>query len=182
VSCHVGFFCVELQTGEQPFVSRSFARPGKECLISIRVLIADPDESLLAEYRGPLRRDFELVTVTNAWECIARLRQVVPDVLVLEPHLPRGGGHAVLAAMRDEPNLTHIPVMILTACRDLDILKSVAPFPIHDYYVKPLPPAHLKTRIRRLLDHRRRCADPLYESNRMRRWNSRRTQETVGDD
>ena len=123
-----------------------------------------------------------MATVANALKCIGRMRQFLPDVLVLEPNLPWGGGDGVLAAMRDEPSLAHIPVMILTACRDVEILKSVAPFPICDYYVKPLPPAHLKTRIRRLLDHRRRCARMLYESNRMRRWNSRRTQETVGDD
>ena len=159
-----------------------FAHPGKERLISIRVLFADPDESLLAEYRGLLRRDFEVATVTNALECIGRLRQVVPDVLVLEPHLPWGGGDGVLAAMRDEPSLANIPVMILTACRDLDILKSVAPFPIRDYYVKPLSPAHLETRIRQLLDHHRRCARALDEGNRTRRWNSRRTQEAVVDD
>lgn len=87
----------------------------------------------------------------------------------------------MLAVKRDEPDLAHIPVMILTACRHLDILMSVAPFPIHDYYVKPLPAAHLETRIRRLLDHRRRYARALDEGNRTRRWNSRRTQETVGD-
>ncbi len=123
-----------------------------------------------------------MATVTNARECIGRLRQIVPDVLVLEPYLPWGGGAGVLAVMRDEPNLADIPVMIVTACRDVEVLKSVAPFPICDYFVKPLPPTHLETRIRRLLDHRRRCARALDEGNRMRRWNSRRTQETVGDD
>jgi response regulator RpfG family c-di-GMP phosphodiesterase len=151
-------------------------------LISIRVLIADPDESLLAQYRELLRKDFDLAAATNALECIGRLRQIVPDVLVLEPHLPWGGGDGVLAAMHDEPSLAHIPVMILTACRDLNILKSVAPFPIHDYFVKPLSPADLETRIRRLLDHRRRRARALDEGHRMRRWNSRRTQEAVVDD
>jgi DNA-binding response OmpR family regulator len=151
-------------------------------LISIRVLIADPDESLLAAYRTLLRTDFEVATAPNALKCVRRLRQAVPDVLVLEPQLPWGGGDGVLSIMRDEPSLADTPVMILTACRDPSVLHSVAPFPIGDYCVKPLPPAHLETRIRRFLDHRRRCARAVHENNRLERWNSRRTQDAVVDD
>src|SRR5579872_6998052 len=79
----------------------------------------------------------------------------------------------------DEPRLTEIPVMILTASRDPHILRSLAPFQISDYHLKPLPPTDLVTRIRSLLDHRRRCARALDVSHRLERWNARRTQETV---
>jgi response regulator RpfG family c-di-GMP phosphodiesterase len=122
-----------------------------------------------------------VATAPNALKCVRRLRHVVPDVLVLEPQLPWGGGDGVLSIMRDEPSLTGIPVMILTACRELNILQSVAPFPICDYYVKPLPATHLATRICRLLDHRRRCERALDASHRLQRWNARRTQEAIGD-
>jgi DNA-binding response OmpR family regulator len=147
----------------------------------IRVLFADPDESLLALYRERLLNDFDVATVPNALKCVQRLRLVVPDVLVLEPELPWGGGDGVLSVMRDEPPLAHIAVMILTSCRDLDVLKSVAPFPISDYRVKPLPPLQLATRIRRLLDRHRRREHVLDERNRSARWNARRTQQAVDD-
>jgi DNA-binding response OmpR family regulator len=124
-------------------------------LTLIRVLIADPDESLLAVYRELLRKEFDVVTAFNGLKCVARLRERMPDVLVLEPQLPWGGGAGVLAMIRDESGLVDVPVMILTACRDRQVLESVAPFPISDYYVKPLSPAHLATRIRILLGFRR---------------------------
>jgi DNA-binding response OmpR family regulator len=150
-------------------------------LTSIRVLFADPDESLLAAYRELRRNDFAVATAPNALKCVRRLRQFLPDVMVLEPQLPWGGGDGVLSIMRDEPCLADIPVTIVTACRDHLILKSVAPFPIGDYQVKPVPPTDLVTRIRRLLDHRRRCARALDVSHRLERWNGRRTLETVAD-
>ena len=63
----------------------------------VRVLMADPDESLRPVYRGPLFEEgFELVTAASGLECVARLRDRVPDVLVLEPQLPWGGGEGVL--------------------------------------------------------------------------------------
>jgi response regulator RpfG family c-di-GMP phosphodiesterase len=127
----------------------------------VRVLIADPDEGLLEDYRGHLREEFELATATNGVECLARLRERAPDVLVLEPQLPWGGGEGVLAVMHQVSPLTIIPVMILTACREVRVLQRVAPFRISDYCVKPLAPGQLATRIWTLLHLRaaRRAGD-----------------------
>jgi response regulator RpfG family c-di-GMP phosphodiesterase len=173
---------VIIQEQERVFLNCGFfAYPRKERLISIRVIFADPDESLLAAYRELLRNEFHVATAPDALKCVRRLRHVVPDVLVLEPQLPWGGGEGVLSIMRDEPSLQDIPVMILTACRDPQILKRVAPFRISDYHVKPLAPAHLATRIRKLLDHRRQCARALDQRNRLERWNARRTHERIVD-
>lgn len=121
----------------------------------IRVLMADPDECLLARYRKLLGEEFEFVAARTGLECLARLYERIPDVLVLEPRLPWGGGDGVLAMMHDDPQQASVPVMILTACRDRAVLEGVAPYRISDYYVKPLPAVRLAKRIRTVLDHRR---------------------------
>ena len=116
--------------------------------------MADPDESLPLLYRETLSREgFELVTVVCGLECIARLRERVPDVLVLEPYMPWGGGDGVLAFMGESADLARVPVMILTSCRDVHVLKSLACFPISDYQLKPLAPDRLVDRLRSFLDH-----------------------------
>jgi DNA-binding response OmpR family regulator len=121
-----------------------------------RVLMADPDVSLPSVYREPLLRGgFELGTAVSGLECVARLRECVPDVLVLEPQMPWGGGNGVLAIMGESAELAMIPVMILTSCRDRDALNSVERFPINDYHVKPLAPDRLAGRLRSILDQPR---------------------------
>ena len=66
--------------------------------------MADPDESLQPLYRERLMQEgFELATASSGLECVARLRERVPDVLVLEPQLPWGGGEGVLAMMGEVP-------------------------------------------------------------------------------
>ena len=122
----------------------------------INVLMADPDPSLPPVYREPLSREgFDLGTAANGLECVARLRECVPDVLVLEPQMPWGGGEGVLAILDQSPDLATIPVMILTACRDPHVLRRLERFPVSDYHVKPLPPDRLAPRLRSLLDHPR---------------------------
>jgi DNA-binding response OmpR family regulator len=119
-------------------------------------LIADPDASLPAAYREPLLREgFELGTAASGLDCVARLRERVPDVLVLEPQMPWGGGEGVLAVMSESPDLATVPVMILTSSSDPHDLKGLERFPISDYHVKPLAPDRLAGRLRGLRDHPR---------------------------
>jgi hypothetical protein len=68
----------------------------------IRTLIADADESLQAVYRETLSQEgFAVTAAYSGLECVARLREYIPDVLVLEPCLPWGGGDGVIARLND---------------------------------------------------------------------------------
>ena len=114
----------------------------------IQVLMADPDDSLHPAYRGPLlQKGFELATTGSGLECVARLRERVPDMLVLEPQLPWGGGEGVLAIMGEVPELASVPVLVLTACRDPHRLEAISRFPVCDYQLKPLTPDRLAARL-----------------------------------
>jgi DNA-binding response OmpR family regulator len=116
--------------------------------------MADPDESLHPVYRGPLFEEgFELVTAVSGLQCVARLRERAPDVLVLEPQLPWGGGEGVLAMMGEIPALASVPVMVLTSCRDPRLMEAVSRFPVSDYQLKPLAADRLAVRLRMLLKH-----------------------------
>ena len=122
----------------------------------IRVLMADPDESLQPVYREPLAQEgFDVVVARTGLECVARLRKRAPDVLVLEPQLPWGGGEGVLAIMGEVPALVDVPVMLLTSCRDPQLMGDVSRFPISDFQRKPLAADRLAGRLHTLLTHPR---------------------------
>ena len=122
--------------------------------MSTRVLIADPDESLLCSYRSALSRTgFQVATASNGLECVAILRSFVPDVLVLELDMPWGGGVGVLAMMHDGDDLPQVPVIVLTGPRGLRNLDDVLLFAaLSAYHVKPLAPEQLARLIRRMLE------------------------------
>jgi len=117
-----------------------------------RVLLADPDLSLLDIYREFLLRDgFDVVTATDGLDCVAKMRSFLPEVLVLEPELPWGRGDGVLAQMYEDPAVPLIPVMVLTGQQDPDGRYGVGIFPVSSYHVKPLTPNRLAESLRRLL-------------------------------
>jgi DNA-binding response OmpR family regulator len=120
----------------------------------IRVLMADPDESLASRFREPLLHEgFELIPTVSGLECIDRMREHAPELLILEPQLPWGGGEGVLAVMGEIPWLATVPVMVLTSCRDAHLMAAVSRFPVSDYQIKPLAPDRLAGRLRSMLAH-----------------------------
>lgn len=116
---------------------------------TIRVLIGDHDETLLACYRKFLEAEgFSVQTATEALEFLTRVRRWLPDVVVLEPYLPGGASRRVARALRRCASVPAVPVLIHSS-------QAGAParleFPICGFEVRPLPPAQLAKRVREAL-------------------------------
>jgi len=80
-----------------------------------RLLIADSDAELCDLYgRFLTERGYEVETSSNGLDCLASLRQVMPEVLVLDLELLWGGGDGVLALLQ-QVSPTHGIAVILTA-------------------------------------------------------------------
>ena len=63
-----------------------------------------------------------------------------PDVVLLDLNLPRKNGDEVLEEIRDEPNLSRIPVIILTSSgAEEDVAKSYNRY-ANAYLTKPVDP------------------------------------------
>jgi DNA-binding response OmpR family regulator len=83
-----------------------------------RLLVADSDASLCHIYRQFFSKHcYEVETALDGLECMTTLRWFQPDVLVLEWEIPWGGGHGVLARLREENPLLPIQVVLLTGDR-----------------------------------------------------------------
>jgi DNA-binding response OmpR family regulator len=124
----------------------------------IRVLIADPDESLLSWCREYLsRHGLEVATASSGLDCVAHLRSFAPDALVLEPELLWGGADGVLAMMEEDPSVPRVPVLILFAWQvyawqDRPTLDSLPSSFIGKQMAKPLALRLLVKEVTELLD------------------------------
>ena len=123
--------------------------------MAVRVLLADPDEFVAATYADCLRQRGAIVTTASTGlECVDRLHDFAPDVLVLEPELLWGGGDGVLAVIHEQPGLRPAYVVLVSYARDRSLLHRVSRFKVDDYQVKPLSAARLANRLSRLLGSR----------------------------
>jgi CheY-like chemotaxis protein len=85
----------------------------KEVTMAPAVLIADADAELCDLGRRFFARHGWLArTAGGGVDCLAQLRQLSPQLLILDLALPWGGADGLLAVMRDDPGLARIPVVL----------------------------------------------------------------------
>jgi two-component system phosphate regulon response regulator PhoB len=81
----------------------------------MRVLIADCDREFLdIAKRFMTQCGHEALVASNGLQCIACLRDSVPDIVVLDSELLWGGSDGVCDFMNEEPTLGAIPVILIT--------------------------------------------------------------------
>lgn len=131
-----------------PTVNHLLIQNKRAVISAPKLLIADPDEVQLDYYQRHFRHGaWSVETATNALDCLARLRDFEPDVLVLEPEMPWGGGSGVLECMRDDPSLPKIPVIVLTRGPSTEELWRITGYSLEDFFVKPVSVETLARRI-----------------------------------
>jgi len=79
------------------------------------------------------------------------MRAQLPGVLLLDLHMPKVGGLEILAAMRDDPQLRYVPVIVLTSSTDPQIKLKALALGVMDFLSKPVDPSELGLRIRNTL-------------------------------
>jgi len=62
----------------------------------------------------------------------------LPDLILLDLHLPDLGGLAVLEAVKGDPDLRHIPVIVLSSSRDPADVARAYQAGVNCYLAKPL--------------------------------------------
>jgi DNA-binding NtrC family response regulator len=102
------------------------------------LLIAESDADLRDVYRKFLgERDYEVETASDGLDCLAKLRQRMPAVLVLDLELPWGGGDGVLAWLREHRVTAGLPVVLTAAAGcSPDATKDIRP-PVVEFLPKP---------------------------------------------
>ena len=113
------------------------------------ILICDDEPALRELIRATLDDGYRFAEASDGMTALELVREVEPDVVILDLMLPRLGGLEVLARLRADEHLRHIPVLVITAWNETreDVLAAGAA----DFASKPFDPDVLKTSIEKLL-------------------------------
>jgi DNA-binding NarL/FixJ family response regulator len=118
---------------------------------TIRVLIVDDHELFRSGVRSELKGDLEIVGAVGAVpDAIAAVRELKPDVVLLDVHMPNGGGSAVIEAVRSElPGVRFLALSVSDAAEDvIGVIRAGA----RGYVTKSISPEDLANAVRRVHD------------------------------
>lgn len=89
-------------------------------------------------------------------EALELIIEAQPDVILLDLRMPGLDGITVAQRLREDPAARSIPVILLTACRDVESKVSAFAAGVDDYVTKPFEFAEVDARIETMLRKRDR--------------------------
>ncbi len=119
---------------------------------SATVLAVDDDATTTAIVRAVLTRSGMTCHIAaNGRQALDSARVLKPSAIVLDVNMPYIDGFEVLATLRNDPETSDIPIVMLTSVQqESDIVRGFG-LGADDYVVKPFNPMELLARIKRLV-------------------------------
>ena len=114
-----------------------------------RILVVDDEERIVRFIRLNLEQDgFQVVEAFTGRQAMEKLRQALPDLILLDVMLPDLDGFEVLRMVRENHD---IPIIMLTAKTEEDDRVRGLELGADDYVTKPFSPRELVSRVRAVL-------------------------------
>ena len=116
------------------------------------VLIADDKEAGRELVRTVIENTgYTVVEACDGAEAVRRAREVAPDLIILDIHMPGLDGFGVITELRRDPRFATTPVMALTASAMQGDRERAMQAGFTGYVTKPIRLSALRAEVMRLL-------------------------------
>ena len=104
-----------------------------------KVLVID-ESSLFRDYlvKKLSRFNFEVVQAMNGLDGMAKMRNEMPDLVIMDYYLSRKSAQEVLNEKRQNPNTANIPIIMVSAKVDKQKILETVNFNVRKFYTKPV--------------------------------------------
>ena len=129
-----------------------------------RILIAEDEINLRDVLRLQLTvAGYEVIEAPDGQTALDRVRETMPDLVLLDVMMPRSDGYEVCRQLRDSFLTRHIPIIMLTAKSEVEDRLAGLRGGANDYIIKPWEFRELQARVRNTLEWSKaqRSANPL---------------------
>lgn len=118
-----------------------------------RVMVVEDEEDIQKVIRMSLQfRGVRDVALANSGEeCLARVHEVQPDLILLDVQMPKMDGLETCRRLKQDPNTRDIPVIFLSAMAQASDRKRGLEAGAAGYLTKPFDPVVLFSQILALL-------------------------------
>ena len=116
------------------------------------ILIVDDLPNNLVYFEEALKAfGHKTIIANNGREGLNQAREFVPDLILTDINMPEMDGFELCDAVKDDPRINGIPVVLVTAMDDREALVKGLNKGADDFLIKPVNLSELQARVRNLL-------------------------------
>ena len=141
-----------------------------------KILIVDDNPKNRAICEEIFEEDFDLVHAEDGTSALRLARERHPDVVLLDVMMPGVNGYEVCQRMKADPDIGHIPVIIVSAKGQTNEIIEGFDSRADDYIVKPFVNSELRARVRATL-RLKDAQEELQQANRKLHEHTRQLEE-----
>ncbi|TAK07060.1 MAG: response regulator transcription factor [Candidatus Manganitrophaceae bacterium] len=128
--------------------------------MSKRILIVDDNPDTIHILTAILNQGgYATFEARDGIEALQKIREEMPALILLDIMMPKLDGFGVMEAMRADPGMNQIPVLIISAKVDPTSKVRSIELGAKDYIVKPINPDEILLKVKEHLPEYKLCAD-----------------------
>ncbi len=119
------------------------------------ILIVEDNRELRSFLKTALSYQYDVLEAENGREALDLAKNCIPDMIITDLMMPEMNGLELAKAIKEDINISHIPLVLLTAKTDMESKLEALQYGVDDYITKPFSSAYLEARIENLLKLRK---------------------------
>jgi two-component system alkaline phosphatase synthesis response regulator PhoP len=122
-------------------------------MVKKKIMVVDDEENLVELVKTILEREeFEVISANNGQECLNKLKEVKPALILMDMMMPNMSGRETTEKIRANPKTKNLKIAFLTVARFSEVGKdTLKKMKVLDYITKPFDNNDLVKRVKKLV-------------------------------
>ncbi|MBQ8128214.1 MAG: response regulator [Prevotella sp.] len=121
----------------------------------LHLLIVEDNDDLRQFLVSILQSDYDVSAACNGREGLEKAEREQPDFILTDVMMPEMDGLTMVHRIKDNQDISHIPIVILSAKASLDDRIEGLKAGVNDYITKPFSATYLKQRMQNIIQNQR---------------------------
>ncbi len=118
-----------------------------------KILLVDDDQSLRQLYNVELSKNYTVVEAVDGEDGLFKAKSEKPDLVLLDVMMPKVDGIAFLGKAKEDPDISEIPIVMLTNFGQENLIQQAFNLGITDYLLKyKVTPEEMSQKVNQVLN------------------------------
>jgi signal transduction histidine kinase/DNA-binding response OmpR family regulator/ligand-binding sensor domain-containing protein len=142
-----------VENNKQAFIENLVAQDKKN------ILIVEDEPGIRFLLKDILKDDYTVYEASDGRKALDLMDKIIPDLIICDVMMPKMNGLELCNKIKNTPATCQVPIIILSARGSEDHHMEGYEVGADAYIAKPFHSAHLKLRVRKLLEYRQKLLD-----------------------